>query len=372
MYDVIIIGGGLGGLISSIVLSRSGFKVLLIEKNTYPFHRVCGEYISNEVIPFLEKHDLFPFVLGPSRINQLMISATSGSYFRTHLDLGGFGVSRFQYDLWLAHQAENAGVKLLQNTTVKSINQRLNWEVTTTSGNSYQSRLVIGAHGKRAKLDQTLKRSFLQYRSPYVGVKYHLEGPFDQDTIALHNFKGGYCGFSKVEGNTYNLCYLAHRESIRQAGTIEAFERQVVLKNPHIRTIWENAHFLFEKPEVVNEITFKAKEPVMGGILFVGDAAGMITPLAGNGMAMAIRSAALVCEIIQNHTTNNDSKDSDLLQNYESRWNATFRSRLRQGRIIQKTFFSHPISSSVAVFTGRFFNNIADAIIRQTHGEPFS
>ncbi|MCU0471065.1 MAG: FAD-binding protein, partial [Arcicella sp.] len=53
MYDIIITGGGLAGLVSSIILAKAGKSVLVIEKKKYPFHRVCGEYISNETRPFL-------------------------------------------------------------------------------------------------------------------------------------------------------------------------------------------------------------------------------------------------------------------------------------------------------------------------------
>ena len=49
--DVIIIGGGLAGLTSALHLSKKGFKVTLIEKHDYPRHKVCGEYLSNEVVP---------------------------------------------------------------------------------------------------------------------------------------------------------------------------------------------------------------------------------------------------------------------------------------------------------------------------------
>ena len=63
MNEVAIIGGGLAGLINAILLKRAGLDVVLFEKNTYPFHRVCGEYISNEVLPFLQSNELFPYEL---------------------------------------------------------------------------------------------------------------------------------------------------------------------------------------------------------------------------------------------------------------------------------------------------------------------
>lgn len=54
MKDVIIIGGGLAGLVNAICMARAGLDVLLVEKRHYPYHKVCGEYISNEVVPFLQ------------------------------------------------------------------------------------------------------------------------------------------------------------------------------------------------------------------------------------------------------------------------------------------------------------------------------
>ena len=53
-YDCILIGGGLAGLCSAISLRLAGFKILLLEKNHYPKHKVCGEYVSKEVTPYLQ------------------------------------------------------------------------------------------------------------------------------------------------------------------------------------------------------------------------------------------------------------------------------------------------------------------------------
>ncbi len=72
--DIAIIGAGLSGLISAILLNRYGFEVTVIEKKVFPFHRVCGEYVSNEVLPFLESLAIPVRELNPSSINLLAIS----------------------------------------------------------------------------------------------------------------------------------------------------------------------------------------------------------------------------------------------------------------------------------------------------------
>ena len=60
-HQVIIIGGGLAGLVNAIHLGKKGINVLLIEKNEYPKHKVCGEYISKEVLPYLSYLGIDPF-----------------------------------------------------------------------------------------------------------------------------------------------------------------------------------------------------------------------------------------------------------------------------------------------------------------------
>jgi flavin-dependent dehydrogenase len=68
--SVIIVGGGLAGLCSAIHLSKTGTEVILIEKNNYPKHKVCGEYISNEVLPYLEWLGLNIELLQPTLNNK--------------------------------------------------------------------------------------------------------------------------------------------------------------------------------------------------------------------------------------------------------------------------------------------------------------
>lgn len=372
MVDVLIIGGGLSGLMNAILLSRGGLQVMLIEKKVYPFHRVCGEYISNEAIPFLEEHGLFPQTLRPSQINELEISSITGRHFIRPLDLGGFGVSRYAYDQWLVNEAKNANVSILEGTLVKQVH--LTDDVFTVESSAeevFQAKLVIGAYGKRTKLDQTLNRHFLTKKSPYVGVKYHIKAELPSNRISLHNFRGGYCGVSKIEGNKYNLCYLTHRDPLKAHGSIGAFQEQVMMKNPYLKEIFENSQFLLKKPEVINEITFEKQEPVVNHILMCGDAAGMITPLCGNGMAMAIHSAKILSSLILAYYQKSKCDRAGLERKYADAWKNQFGFRLWMGRRIQ-TLFGNGATSELAVAIGKHVKPVTTFLIRQTHGQPFN
>lgn len=369
MKDVIIVGGGLAGLISGILLAKAGISATLIEKKSYPFHRVCGEYISNEVVPFLRRENLFPSDLNPSLINEFELSSVTGARTVNSLVMGGFGISRFSFDHYLFNEAKKCGVNILQNCDVEEIRFQGEKFFVVTKNETFQSNIVIGSFGKRSKLDVSLKRAFIKQRSPYTGVKYHIRTEHPPNRISLHNFPGGYCGVSNVEDGITNLCYLTERKKIRQAGTIQRLEEEILSQNPFLKNIFRESEFLFDKPEVINEISFESKAPVENHIIMVGDSAGMIAPLCGNGMAMAIHSAKLSAEVIIDFCTGKISRP-EMEKTYADLWRKNFQNRLWRGRHIQK-LFGNPILSAIAVNLLMSSKRLSSAIIKSTHGEYF-
>lgn len=364
-----IIGGGLAGLISSIQLIRAGISCTVIEKKSYPLHRVCGEYISNEALPFLKSARLYPDGFNIPQINYLQISSADGSFTRTALDLGGFGISRYAFDHHLYTIAKNEGVVVLTNSEVTAV--YYNNDGFRVEGNfeTIDANVVIGAFGKRSKLDVQQNRKFLEKRSPYVGVKYHVRNDQPRDVISLHNFSGGYCGVCAVEDDTTNVCYLTHRENLRRFGNVREMEEKVLFRNPLIKDLFAHSAFMLDKPEVINEISFETKGPVDNHILMAGDAAGMITPVCGNGMAIAIRSAKMVSEVVMDFCAGKIARNT-MEARYRKQWNQAFRQRLWFGRQVQRLFGDQRMSE-LAVRLARSSEWIAGFIVRNTHGSPF-
>ncbi|GCC51117.1 NAD(P)/FAD-dependent oxidoreductase [Chryseotalea sanaruensis] len=370
IVDVVIIGGGLAGLLSAIKLSSTGISVCLIEKKSYPFHRVCGEYISNEVVPYLKSIDAFPEALTPSKINRFQLSAINGKSSFLPLDLGGFGISRYAFDYFLYEKALQSGATFMLNTEVSEVVFKEDMFEVSFAFESLKARIVIGSFGKRSKLDVSLKRSFINKRSPYVGVKYHVRSEFPNDLVALHNFEGGYCGVSNVEDNKTNLCYLVHRNVLKKHGNIEALEKNVLLQNPHLKEIFSNSEFLFDKPETINEISFETKEPVLNHILMAGDAAGMITPLCGNGMAIAIHASKIASELVEKFINSSKYSRAQLEADYTKQWKQTFANRLWFGRQVQQLFGSK-VASNFAINLLLYSKPLAQQIVKGTHGKVF-
>ena len=367
--DVIIIGGGLAGLCNAIHLSKLGKKVLLIEKNEYPKHKVCGEYISNEVLPYLEFLEVNPFDSGAVRINNFQLSTTKSNIISAKLPLGGFGISRYTLDLVLSEKAKENGVTILQDTVSNVTFLKDVFQVETKDNNIFTSKITIGAFGKRSLLDVKMGRNFIQKKSPYLGVKIHVKGNFKEDLVALHNFKGGYCGVSKVENNAINLCYITNYATFKQYKNIEDFQEQVVFKNNYLKEIFHSSEALFEKPLSISQISFETKKPVENHILMCGDSAGMIHPLCGNGMSMAIQSAQLASKLILNYLNGEIETRKELEKQYIRQWNRKFSLRLKAGHFIAMLFRKDTIASVLLQILKKL-PFLLPIIIKQTHGKP--
>jgi len=366
--DIIIIGGGLAGLVSAIHLSKAGLAVTLIEKNEYPKHKVCGEYISNEVLPYLQYLDADPMITGAKKINRFLLSTTRGKTIETTLPLGGFGVSRYKLDHFLLQKAVQNNCTVIQDTVSDVHFANDTFRVMTKDGNELAAKIVIGAFGKRSNMDVKLERSFIENKSPFVAVKMHLKGDFPDDLVALHNFEGGYCGVSQVENGNLNACYISNYKSFQQYKNIESFQQEVVYKNPHLKKIFETAVPVFEKPLTISQISFSNKTTVEDHILMCGDAAGMIHPLCGNGMAMAIHSAKVASELIIDHFNSKIKTRQELEIAYEQEWNAAFKKRITTGRILQKFFGKDNLARAV-MYGLTHIPGVLPAIIKQTHGK---
>lgn len=372
-YDVAVVGGGLAGLAASILLKKKNYRVILFEKEHYPFHRVCGEYISLESWNFLLSLGLPLHQWNLPHIDTLQLSAPGGQIFETGLPLGGFGISRYTLDNALADLAKAAGVHLLEGAKVAAIEHSEGFTVRWQQ-HSVKASLCFAAYGKRSNLDVKWNRPFLQKHhtalNNFVGVKYHVQASWPQNLIGLHNFKDGYCGVSKVEGDRYCLCYLTRAKNLKNHGNrIDAMQKAVLFQNPRLKAVFENSAVLPDFPVVISQISFAQKSRVENGVLMLGDTAGMITPLCGNGMSIALHTAKLAA-VLGDQFLQKKITAGEMEKRYRQQWNQQFARRLRAGRALQY-FFGNSRLSNFFVGTFRLLPILAKPFIRLTHGRPF-
>lgn len=368
--EVIIIGGGLAGLTSAIHLMKMGCIVVVIEKNSYPKHKVCGEYISNEVLPYFDWLNVNIEELKPTHIKTLQFSSESGRTIETQLPLGGFGISRYTLDHALYLKALSQDCEIIEDQVNEVLFTDDFFEVYLASGKTLSSKVVLGGFGKRSNLDLKMNRAFLKNKSPWLAVKSHYKGEFANDVVGLHNFKGGYCGVSKVENNLLNICYLTNFKSFKKYKNIDEFQEKVVSQNPHLKNILENSTSVFEKPLTISQICFEKKENVEDHILMMGDTAGLIHPLCGNGMAMAIHSAKLASEQTIDFLSGKIIRQ-EMEKNYSANWNKNFNQRLWYGRILG-SILEHSKLSDFLTNLITHLPFLLPIIIKKTHGKEIN
>ena len=371
IYDCAIIGGGLAGLCLAIQLADKGFSVVLFEKNSYPFHKVCGEYIAMESWNFLQQLGLPLADLNLPRIDQLGISAETGFMLNTGLHPGGFGISRYSLDSYLCDLAKQKNVFIVDNCKVFDVQKisETSYELQT-SNRFYKAKLVCGTYGKYTptfvKEDTTAKTSQLNY----IGVKYHIRTSLASNRIELHNFKNGYCGVSKVDQDKYCLCYLSTAANLQQSGNdIKSLEENILYKNPFLKKYFTESEFVSTGPLVISNISFQKKATYQSSFLLAGDAAGSITPLCGNGMSMAMRTSKILAPLLTDYLTKVITA-KELVNRYDSSWNKNFNTRIQAGYYLQHLFGK----KNTTHYTLKLLDKLpalSKKIISLTHGQAF-
>ncbi len=372
-YDCAIIGGGVSGLCLAIQLAGSGLNVVLFEKNNYPINKVCGEYISMESHHFLSELGLPLHNWQLPSINELGISSETGFMLNTPLKLGGFGISRYTLDNELYILAIKNGVTVHQNCKIQNITPTTNGNTIEVGGKTYFAELICGSYGKYTPVFVQEQPDYKQKpmsKINYIGVKYHIKTKLSDNRIELHNFKNGYCGVSKVDRDLYCLCYLSDSRNLLENGNqINTMEENVLHKNPFLKSYFTESEFVTADPLVISNIQFSKKQTHTNSLLLLGDAAGSISPLCGNGMSIGMRASKLLATEIQIYFNGHRSK-MELNKNYDTAWNKAFNTRIKAGSYIQR-FFGKRIATHIALKLLNYTPLLTQKVISLTHGQPF-
>jgi flavin-dependent dehydrogenase len=364
---ILILGGGLAGLTAAIHLSKLGHEVTVVEKNEYPKHKVCGEYISNEVVEYFKWLGLENVLQKSHPIHQFRLELDTKNNAEVTLPLGGFGISRYLLDDLLFQKAKVQNCNFIQDSVIDIQFKEDEFKILLNSGVEIETPIVLGSFGKRSTIDVNLERPFIQKKAHWLAVKAHYQGVYSDHLVGLYPFDGGYCGVSKVEEGIINICYIVQTDVFKKHKNIPHFTKKVLNNNLGLKEILDHSTSLFETPLTISQISFETKEAVENHILMIGDAAGLIHPLCGNGMAMAIHSAKIAAELVDKALKQAAFSRTDLEKNYQKKWNKMFKNRLTMGRLLAVVLL-HPTLTKISLKTVARFPWLFKYIIRKTHG----
>jgi flavin-dependent dehydrogenase len=376
--DVAIVGGGLAGASCAIELARAGFEVALFEKKGYPRHKMCGEFLSAEARPLLRRLGVGDELesAGAAKITFLRLTERGGTECRTALPNPAIGISRYALDALLMNRARAAGVLVHEGCAVTRIDGSLRdgFGVETlgddtqadTRSDTWRARVVIGAWGRRSRLDRSV-RGDVAADSPWVAFKAHFEGEMP-GVVELHAFADGYCGVAPIEGGTVNACWIMHRDRIPDQGAdrFQVMLSGVLPENPLLADRLSSLRSLWDKPVSASQLSFLSTSPFASDVCLVGDAAGMIAPLCGDGMSMALTSgifaAAEAGPFLRSETT-----AAEFTARYTRAWRRAFSRRMILGRISHAAL-SNPRRARAVVALGRRAPGVIRAVVGLTRG----
>ncbi|MBV9497423.1 MAG: NAD(P)/FAD-dependent oxidoreductase [Acidobacteria bacterium] len=380
--DVAIIGAGPAGSTLAALLALRGVSVALLDRDSFPRDKLCGEFLSYDALPIVEALGVD---LGDAPSIERCRVIGRHRVYEFAFPHPARGVSRFLLDDLLFRRALQLGAKQMDGVTATELRE----DRVGTDRGELRARVIVGAWGRWGRFDTQLARSFVRDRShrnfgfkrhyrereailrsaqddngrrhrfaedakPGGGLAKKRSGPCppqDDKVIDLYSFRRGYLGVNAIEGGMTNICGLVHASRLAgHKGRWDAFVETIRGEEARLEELYARYEpaqdgFLSSEP-----VIFRARSAVEGGVFMIGDASGIIDPLTGNGMAMAIQSALVAAPHILKLL---GGGERTAIENaYREEHRAMFGDRIRWSRMVAR-LLSRPALLDVAMRTVR-------------------
>lgn len=295
--DILVAGGGLAGGAAATWLARAGRRVRLLERELYPGHKICGEFLSWEAQAWLADLGLDLDAMGAARIDRVRLIA-GDIVAEAPLGFEARSLTRLRLDAALLELAAAAGVEVVRGCQVREL--AADGTVVTSHGAERPATLLVatGKHGLRGlpraregTLDHQL--GFKTYFRLLPDERARLAG-----VVELILFDGGYAGLQLVERDQANLCFLVAPERFRRAGgQFAPLLADLAGSSPHLARRLAGAVPLLDRPLAISNMPYgflwrpgPAANPAVWPI---GDQASVIPSFTGDGMGLALHGARL-------------------------------------------------------------------------------
>jgi len=295
----LVVGGGLAGSMLAMRLVDGGREVTLLEKERSAHHKVCGEFLSREAVDYLREAGVEPLELGARPIHSVKLSVKRRQV-EARLPFAALSLSRHVLDEAMLARAADRGCAVVRGAAVESLTKQDGvWLAELRDGQPWCAETVFLASGKH-DVRGLNRESGAQ--GDTVGFKLHwrLEPAQTQALrgfMELFLFRGGYGGLSLVEGDAANLCLVVRRAQLRRLGGWNELLATIRDENVALRERLTGATALWDRPLAISSIPYGHLAGRSDGLWCVGDQAAVIPSFTGDGMSIALHSAALAARM---------------------------------------------------------------------------
>lgn len=364
-FDAVIVGAGPAGSAAAILLARAGWVVALIERQRFPRRKVCGECLAASNLALLDVLGIagdFDAEAGPElRRVTLMLrddEVTADLPVNDHpRHRWGRALGRERLDTLLLEQARAAGAHLLQPWSVHQVVQGVagTWQCEVRSLESatilhLNTAVLIDAHGSWEDLPvQRSSRRLARSAADLFAFKANFTGSLlDDGTISVLALDGGYGGMVVADGGLATLACCIRRDRLgplrgaapgqRAGDVVQAWlQRECSGVAAALQGASRQGHWLASGP-IDPGVRIRSDDTMFR----IGNAAGEAHPILGEGMSMALQSAALLCSHLLGKQASGAASMQALQRSYAADWRREFLPRLRLASVFAQAAMHPP------------------------------
>lgn len=318
-FDVIIIGAGPSGAVAAAQLAGYGLKTALIDKETFPRYKSCGDGITADALNVLDQLGLDAWVKQFPAFQGLRFSSPDQQIINIPLNtepeqLMGRTIPRHLFDDQIAQHALQQGAKFIQGTKINHIEYMTDGILLKSDSHQFKGQILILAEGSSAPLAKSL--GLVKDGPELMAARQYLSGDTNEDQFLEVHFQSsiipGYNWMFPVGNGRINIGTGTFQQRIKNRELslrkeLERFKHDPILKGR------------LEKTEPDGPIEGHPLRTQFGWstthsnrILLVGDAAGLVNPFTGVGIGPGMISGVLAAETIQDIFANGNPAKQDL------------------------------------------------------------